>query len=1036
MSTGFTPDRVGPHPGHVRPTAPVAVIARSKSPSSWAWWLYLAIMTVEVPVYYLANNSVSALVYDSYGLSSAMVIYVGLRMNRPAKRGPWLGFAMGTGLFALGDVLYYAMLGSAAPTVSVANILYLAAYPAFAIGMFLLVRARSPKAQFISTLDGLIITLAVGALAWTFVLGQYALDDTMSVAARFVAIIYPTLDIMLVVFVVRLVFSAGSRNVSYWLLLSSVVVMLTADTLSTFATVHNWFSLSFANPIDIGWLASYALWGASALHPSMANLAAPSESHQSRHPRTTLVLLGAAAMTAPIAVVVRELQGEHLDVGILTVFSAIIFALIVVRMWLVSKYLESANDLLADAVTRQTVFANTAEALVGASDFESVARAGVSAAVALSQDVNAWATFVVEGPLVPIVVAECGQSLSAPLLFAEPVTVDNEVRGTLNVGVAGGVHDDLSPLFRLISVEMGLALKGVESTEERFRQRNERRFRSLVQKSTELVTLIDRDGRILYQSPCVEDMLGRNPEHMIGQELSTLVHPDDVAAYENQLTKIRRSKHQDTIELECRMAHSDGSWRVVDSHMTNLLDDPDVGAILLNSRDVTDRRSLEQQLQHQAFHDSLTGLANRALFIDRLDRALVRSRRHTASVAVMFLDVDDFKSINDSLGHEAGDRVLVAVGERLALEIRLGDTLARIGGDEFAVIVDLGASSESADAIATRILRAFDDGVQIGNENVSVQLSIGIALNGPTAESPDVLVRNADLAMYTAKRKGKDRCETFEEEMYRDAAHRYDLVTDLRHALVNGELEVYYQPIIALLDSRVVGAEALVRWNRRGVGMIPAIEFIEIAESTQLIIPLGEWVLDQACTQSQQWKDRGVVDDAFFMSVNLSPRQLGDPNIVERVSSALQSSKLPANALVLEITESSILLEGELGLDQIHRLKSLGVRLAIDDYGTGYSSLSRLADLPLEIVKIDKSFIDRLTPEGAGRALVQSIIDVTSALGMSCIAEGVELEAQRIALIEMGCDNMQGYLFSEPLPAVEVDLMLRVAAITNPTTTA
>jgi diguanylate cyclase (GGDEF)-like protein/PAS domain S-box-containing protein len=1031
-------------------------------------------MTAEVPIYYLATNSVSALVYDSYGLSSAVVIYLGLRMNRIAKRGPWMAFAIGTGLFALGDVLYnfYTMVGLTVPTVSVADILYLAAYPAFGLGMVLLIRTRTPKAQLISTIDGSIVALAVGALAWIFVLGQYARDDTMSVAARFIAIIYPTLDIVLVIFVVSLVFSAGVRNVSYRLLLSSVVVMLVADTLSTFATVHNWFSFSFTNPIDIGWLASYALWGAAALHPSMVQLSEPSESRETPHPRMSLVLLGAAAMTTPIAVIVREAQGAHGDVGILTVLSAAIFALIVVRLWLVSRYLESANHLLADAVTRQTVFANAAEAFVGASDFESVARAGVSAAVALSRDGCSWSSFVVEGPLGPTVVAEAGDpptqlggrsaerlsqedgegnrsgastngmrsvgsDIQAPPMvsFAESVSVDSENRGTLNVRATAGEHLNLAPSLRLIAVEMGLALKGVESTDERHRQRNERRFRSLVQKSTELVTLIDGEGRILYQSPCVVQMLGRQPDEMIGQELRGLVHFDDLAAFENQFGKIRRSEAQDTIELECRMAHVDGSWREVDSYMTNLLDDPDVGAILLNSRDVTDRRSLEQRLHHQAFHDSLTGLANRALFIDRLDRALLRSQRQAASVAVMFLDIDDFKSINDSLGHEAGDRVLTAVGERLSLEIRLGDTLARIGGDEFAIVVDLGVATESAEAIALRILRSFGDRLQIGNERVSIQLSIGIALNGPLAESPEVLVRNADLAMYTAKRNGKDRFETFEQAMYNDAAHRYDLVTDLRQALANEELEVYYQPIIALHDSHVVGAEALVRWNRQGFGMIPAIEFIEIAESTQLIIPLGEWVLGQACVQAQQWRDRRVVDESFFVSVNLSPRQLGEDNIVESVFQALRSSRLPANSLVLEITESSILLDGEIGLARLNSLKSLGVRLAIDDYGTGYSSLSRLADLPLEIVKIDKSFIDRLTPEGAGRALVQSIIDVTSALGMSCIAEGVELEAQRAALVEMGCDSMQGYLFAKPMPSVEIDLMLRVLAIAQPTIT-
>ncbi len=927
-------------------------------------------------------------------------------------------------------------------------------------------------AQLISTLDGMIIALAVGALAWTFVLGRYAQDQSMSVAARFIQIVYPTLDIILVVFIVRLVFSAGVRNVSYRLLLSSILVMLAADTLSTFATVHNWFSISFSNPIDVGWLAAYALWGASALHPSMTHLAEPSRSSEVRHPRASLLLLGAAAMTAPIAIIVRELRGQRGDVGMLTVFSAVIFALVIVRLWLVSRNLESANRRLADAFARQTVFASAAEAFVGASDVVSVARAAVAAAVALARDERSWASFVMESPSGPTVVAEAGDSpdrlairpdptnekdsprngvrstaiaegvhqlgdgVENPhptALLVECVTVDDEIRGTLNVGVAAGDHHHLKQSLRLICMEMGLALKGVESTEERLRQHNERRFRALIQKSTELVTLIDREGCILYQSPCVLELLGRLPEQMVGQELRSFVHFDDIGIFENQLKKIQLSAAPDTIELECRMAHIDGSWRNIESHMTNLLDDPDVNAILLNSRDVTERRSLEQQLHHQAFHDSLTGLANRALFLDRLDRALLRAQRQAVSVAVLFLDIDDFKSINDRLGHEAGDKVLVVVGEHLAHAIRLGDTLARIGGDEFAIVVDLKATAESADAIATRILRAFADPIQIGNESVSVQVSIGIAINGPLAETPEMLVRNADLAMYTAKRNGKNQFEVFAQSMYNDAAHRYDLIADLRQALASEELEVYYQPVVSLRDSHVVGAEALVRWNRKDYGMIPASEFIDIAESTQLIIPLGKWVLDQACVQARQWRDGGLVDKSFFVSVNLSPRQIGEPDIVEIVSRALQSSRLPAKSLVLEITESSILLDDEIGLTRVNMLKALGVRLAIDDYGTGYSSLSRLADLPLEIVKIDKSFIDRLTPDGSGKALVQSIIDVTSALGMSCIAEGVELEAQRTALIEMGCEYMQGYLYAKPMPASEIDLMSRVIAIQHPT---
>jgi diguanylate cyclase (GGDEF)-like protein/PAS domain S-box-containing protein len=1049
---------------------PSLALRRGKA-SSRAWWLYIIIMTAGIPIYYFATTGIAErFVYDAYGLSSASMIVVGMRLNRPEKRGPWIAFAAGMAMFALGDIVFniYSMLGANVPVPSIADLLYFAAYPVLAFGMLSLVHSRDPKSQLTSGLDGLIIALAVGALAWTFVLGLYARDEALSLAARFTEIAYPTLDLLLVAVIVRLIFSAGVRSLSYRLLFASVVTLLVTDTLSTLATIHNWFSFLHATPLDVGWLASYVLWGAAALHPSMSRVANPSRVDEVRHARAPLALLAIAAMTAPFVVIIRWLHGQTDDVGVLTIIAAVIFALIVGRLWLVTKYLDSANRLLGDGVARQTVFAIAAEAFVGAADFEAVAKAGVLAAVGLAHDAASWSTFVVESPSGPMVAAVAGRAplragersertiaemqrgsyaaavmaassdknwdQSPPALFTGSVTVDNKIRGVLEVGVAAAGSHDLTSSLSLICVEMGLALKGVESTEERLSQRNERRFRSLVQKSTDLVTLVGSDGRILYESPCALEMLGRDPEKMVGQQLSMLVHAEDVADFLDQFATIQRDGEQSTIELEYRLEHEDGSWRVVDSFMTNLLDDPDVGAILLNSRDVTERRSLEQQIHYQAFHDALTGLANRALFLDRLSQALLRTLRQTDSVAVMFLDIDDFKTINDSLGHEAGDKVLVAVSERLALVMRPGDTLARLGGDEFAIMLDFVTLSESADAVANRILEALREPIQIGSQSVSIQASIGIALSGTPVEEPEVLLRNADLAMYTAKRNGKDRFEMFEQAMYNQAAYRYDVVNELRQAIAKEELEVFYQPIVTAHFARAEGVEALVRWNHKRFGMIPAIEFITVAESTQLIIPLGEWVLNQACTQAQAWRNAGVVDDAFYVSVNLSPRQVEEPNIVEKVSSALRVSGLPASALVLEITESFLMLDFDTGLARLNSLKALGLRLAIDDYGTGYSSLNRLADLPVDIVKIDKSFIDRLTVVGSGKALVQSVIDVTSALGMSCTAEGVEMKEQRALLDEMGCDSMQGYLFAMPMPAIEADLMLRILGMPQSTT--
>jgi diguanylate cyclase (GGDEF)-like protein/PAS domain S-box-containing protein len=1042
--------------------------------SSRAWWYYLALMAVGIFIYYFAvTGTTQGFVYDAFGLFAAAAILIGVRRHRPARRGPWYAFAAGLGMWALGDITnsMYGVFGTTVPTPSLADALYLAGYPALGIGMLLMIRARMPRSQLSSALDGFIVAVSVGALEWVFILGNYARQDSMSVPARTIAIAYPALDLILVAVIVRLIFSEGVRNTSYRLLFASVAVVLTADILSTFATIHGWFPLAIANPLSGGWLASYALWGASALHPSMKGLTDPSPKKLPRYRSAALALLGLAAMVAPILVFIQEQRGRRLDVIVLTAISVVVFTMVVSRMWLVGRELGVSNNHLADAVIRQTVFATAAEAFVGASDLEGVAQAGVRAALALVRDGLPWATFVVEGPLSRMVVAVAGDApfqagdrydgttqetldrkydaasgvttieagrrnrTAAPReLFSVPVVVGDEVRGRLELGLTKEGEEDLAPSLTLISAEMGLALKSVETTEERLRQRNERRFRSFIQKSTDLYTLIDPSGRIVYQSPSASTLLGFRPSRMMGKQMSTLVHPDDVATFEDRLATVQLDNRQQAVEFECRFATAEGTWRVVDSYMTNLLADPDVGAILVNSRDVTERRSLERQLAHQAFHDSLTGLANRALFTDRLGQLLQRARRESVTVAVMFLDIDDFKNINDSLGHEAGDRVLVAVGQRLGLALRPGDTLARFGGDEFAILLEFGTVSDVEGTVATRIFDALRDPIVVGNDRVSLQVSIGIAMNNTPEEGADDLLRNADLAMYSAKRNGKNRCERYRQEMYNDAVYRYDLAAELRQALIAEELQVFYQPIVTAHDTRLVGVEALVRWNHGRLGMIPAIDFIEIAESTNLIIPLGEWVLNQACAQAQAWKEGGVVEDAFYVSVNLSAHQLADPLIVDKVARALGESKLPSKSLVLEITESVLMLDFEACLGRLNSLKSLGLRLAIDDYGTGYSTLHRLADLPVQIVKIDKSFIDRLTQKGPGRALVQSIIDLTSALGMSCVAEGVEVQAQRTALDEMGCDDLQGYLFAKAMPPIEAGVMLRVLGMSLPST--
>ena len=473
------------------------------------------------------------------------------------------------------------------------------------------------------------------------------------------------------------------------------------------------------------------------------------------------------------------------------------------------------------------------------------------------------------------------------------------------------------------------------------------------------------------------------------------------------------------------MAHADGQWRTVDVVITNLLDEPDVGAIVLNGRDVTERHALEQELNHQAFHDTLTGLANRALFLDRLSHAMDRGDRGADPVAVLFLDLDDFKTVNDSFGHPAGDQLLVAVAERIRSATRPGDTVARFGGDEFAVLVESGTMPEAAEAVAERITEALAPTFRVQTNDVAMRASIGIALGQRPQETPDDLLRDADLAMYLAKRNGKGRFEMYRPNMHADAVRRLETAVGIREGLEADQFEVFYQPIVNAHTGRLIGAEALVRWNHPSRGLLAPIEFIPVAEATGLIVPLGRQVLRDATRQAQEWRQSGLVDDDFYVSVNLSAHQLQEPDLVDDVSRALDDSGLPPEALVLEVTESALVENLDVTLPRLHALRCLGVRLAVDDFGTGYSSLSYLADLPVNFVKIDKSFIDRITPDAEGSAMVRGVIDLSRALGFTCIAEGVESESQRAVLDELGCDNVQGYLFARPGRATDMAEVLR-----------
>ena len=555
-------------------------------------------------------------------------------------------------------------------------------------------------------------------------------------------------------------------------------------------------------------------------------------------------------------------------------------------------------------------------------------------------------------------------------------------------------------------------------------RRSERRFSALVTRSSDIVMVVSAEGSIQYASPAFEAVLGYPIAEAQRIQGPALIHPDDIEGLRAALAAT--SSPHATVHQEIRLLSSEGAYLWFEAAMTNFTDDPDVNGIVANMRDVTRRKDAEDRLAHAALHDSLTGLPNRSLILNRIEQMHARARRQHTPTAALFIDLDDFKDINDSLGHEAGDQLLAGVAARLATALREGDTVGRLGGDEFVILVEGASLAAGPDVVAERIRDVLATPFQISATDAPLRVTASIGIAQGDREEGGELLRDADIALYRAKAAGKDCSVTFVPRMHEEINDQRAIEMDLQHALLNDEFFLQYQPTFDLTTGDFNGVEALLRWRHPEKGLIQPSGFIPALESSGLIVSVGQWVLHEACRQGVEWRDKGR---AMPMSVNLSAIQLERDRIIDDVHGALSTSGFDPGMLILELTESSLMNDVEATLARLNLLKTLGIRLAIDDFGTGYSSLAYLRQFPIDILKIDQSFVSGMAETKESAAIVHTLVQLGKVLGLTTVAEGVESPEQRDRLRAEGVNVGQGYLFSRPLDAADVETLWDEAVV-------
>jgi diguanylate cyclase (GGDEF)-like protein/PAS domain S-box-containing protein len=1034
--------------------------------------MYLAVGVLATAAYFLLPTQSAQYVLRFLVVGSTSAAFVaGIVIHRPKRPLPWyvLGFAfLMPVLGSLTYVYYVAVLRIEPPRASVADAFFIATYLCVAAAL-LIFQSRRLARDRASTIDPIIVAVGVGMLAWVFLMKPYATDQSLPMLERLVLTTYPLMDVVLLAVVVRMLLVRGERPFSYYAMVTGLVSLLVFDAAYAATTLIGTYKNG--NPIDALEILSFVFAGVAVLHPSMVDLSDKTVLEpETRLTRRRLALLAAASLMAPLLIALQWARGETIDVPVLVGGSVVLFVLVLGRM-------ASIMSTREEAIGREKLLRRTAAKLVAAPNREGIYEVALDASrELLGSESSSWVGIATGSLEEATVVAATGDDAGevagariyldkypdvvraslhegriveaerldipngsklealgfdpdAQAVFLVPLLVQAQLRGAILILTDSTLSDDSQATLEALSREVTLALESAALAEKVHRRESEERFRALVQNSSDVVAIVGADGITSYVSPVVERILGYKPEHGIGRHAfqPPMMHPHDAERVRQVFAGLIGSPGAEAT-IDFRLRHADGRWVQVEGTSKNLLSDPNIGGIVVNYRDITERKTFEERLKHQAFHDTLTKLPNRALFMNRLGHALIRTERREKSAAVLFLDLDNFKLINDSLGHEAGDRLLVSVAERLRRCLRAEDTASRFGGDEFTVLLENVKDASDAVRVADQITRALSTPFILESREVFVTTSIGIALGTSGRERPTDLLRNADVALYRAKASGKATYEVFDAFMNIAALERLDLEGDLRRAIERGEFAVHYQPQLELSTGRIAGWEALVRWMHPERGPILPAAFLSVAEETGLIVQIGRLVLEEACRQATEWQEQHPTETPLKMSVNISAKQLQRPDeLVEEVIRILEQTELAPGSLVLEITESMLMGDAEQNVDVLRRLKDLSIGIAVDDFGTGYSNLAYLKRFPVDMLKVDKSFVDGLGENPEATAIVEAVVSLARAMGMQTVAEGIETTGQADLLRALGCELGQGYYFSQPLPAHEANALALVS---------